>query len=39
MRDVLFVQGAGEGTHAEWDIHLVKVFVAGSGLGIAFTTR
>lgn len=23
MRDVLFVQGAGEDVHAEWDIHLV----------------
>lgn len=24
MRDVLFIQGAGEGTHANWDIHLVE---------------
>lgn len=24
MRDVLFVQGAGAGAHAEWDIHLVE---------------
>jgi len=24
MRDVLFVQGAGEGVHADWDIHLVS---------------
>jgi predicted alpha/beta hydrolase family esterase len=24
MRDVLFVQGAGAGVHAEWDIHLVE---------------
>jgi predicted alpha/beta hydrolase family esterase len=23
MRDVLFVQGAGEGVHADWDVHLV----------------
>ncbi len=24
MRDVLFVQGAGEGVHAEWDLRLVE---------------
>jgi hypothetical protein len=24
MRDVLFVQGAGAGVHAEWDVHLVE---------------
>jgi predicted alpha/beta hydrolase family esterase len=24
MKDVLFVQGAGEGVHADWDIHLVE---------------
>ncbi len=24
MRDVLFIQGAGPGVHAEWDIHLVE---------------
>lgn len=24
MRDVLFIQGAGEGTHENWDIHLVE---------------
>jgi predicted alpha/beta hydrolase family esterase len=23
MRDVLFIQGAGEGVHANWDVHLV----------------
>ena len=24
MKDVLFVQGAGEGVHADWDSHLVE---------------
>ena len=24
MKDVLFVQGAGEGVHANWDSHLVE---------------
>jgi predicted alpha/beta hydrolase family esterase len=37
MTDVLFVQGAGEGVHAEWDVHLVESLRR--ELGASYTVR
>jgi predicted alpha/beta hydrolase family esterase len=37
MTDVLFVQGAGEGVHAEWDVHLVDSLRR--ELGASYTVR
>jgi predicted alpha/beta hydrolase family esterase len=37
MKDVLFVQGAGAGVHADWDVHLVESLR--HALGPRYTVR